>query len=183
MTTKVLFVQGGGEGAHACDLKLARSLEKGLGAGYRVLYPKMPNESDPNYPAWKQRMGEELRKLGDGTIVVAHSIGASILLKMLAEDELDHALRGVFIVAAPFLHAREGWQWKEAELPANAAKKLPPSLPMFLYHGREDEVVPFSHFTLHARTFPQAVARALDGRNHQMNDDLSEVARDIRGLE
>ncbi len=51
---------------------------------------------------------------------------------------------------------------------------------MFLYHGRQDEIVPFSHLELYARTFPQAIVRALDARNHQLNDDLTEVADDIR---
>jgi hypothetical protein len=80
------------------------------------------------------------------------------------------------------MHEREGWQWKEAELPADAAKKLPQDLPLFLYHGRADEDVPFAHLNLYTDTFPTAAARALDGRNHQLNDDLTEVAEDIRKL-
>ena len=182
MTTKVLFVQGGGDEAHAWDARLVASLEQKLGPGYVVVYPQMPNESDPNYPAWKQRIREELPGLGKGAVLVGHSIGASILIKLLAEGGTGQTFKGVFLIAAPFLHEREGWQWKEAELPANAAERLPMGVPLFLYHGQEDEVVPFAHLGLYARRFPLAGTRALAGRDHQLNDDLTEVADDIRKI-
>lgn len=179
---KVLFIQGGGEDAHAWDAKLAKNLEEQLGRGYAVIFPLMPNEADPNYLAWSRRIRRELRAAGDGAVLVGHSMGASMLAKMLAEGEIGPSLKGVFLIAAPFMHARKGWQWAEVELPSNAADKLPKALPIFLYHGRDDEEVPFAHLALYQDTFPQAVARALAGRNHQMNNDLSEVAEDIRKL-
>jgi hypothetical protein len=45
-----------------------------------------------------------------------------------------------------------------------------------------DKIVPFSHLDLYATALPQAFTRRLAGRDHQLNNDLSEVARDIRGL-
>ena len=51
MAKQVLFVQGGGEGAHAEDAALVASLEEKLGRNYRVYYPAMPREADPDYPA------------------------------------------------------------------------------------------------------------------------------------
>jgi predicted alpha/beta hydrolase family esterase len=180
MITKVLFIQGGGAEAHAWDAKLASSLAEKLGPDYEVIFPEMPNEADPNYLAWKGRIQEQLQAAGDGTVLVGHSIGASMLMKMLAEGDAGASLKGVFLVAAPFVHARKGWQWKEAELPVNASGKLPGDLPLFLYHGQEDEEVPFAHLALYMETFPRAVGRALPGRNHQINDDLTEVAEDIR---
>jgi hypothetical protein len=53
MTTHVLFIQGGGEGAHdEWDNKLVASLERALGPAYDVRYPRMPNEGDPNFRTW-----------------------------------------------------------------------------------------------------------------------------------
>lgn len=182
MTRNVLFVQGGGEGAHACDAKLVASLEEHLGGGFAVHYPLMPNESDPGYVAWRDCIGRELRSLGDDAVLVGHSVGAAILIKLLAEEPLEHPIAGIFLIAAPFMHASDGWQWKEAELPANAADALPKDVPLFVYHGRDDETVPFSHLALYSQTFRRATARALEGRNHQLNDDLTEVANDIRAV-
>jgi hypothetical protein len=35
---------------------------------------------------------------------------------------------------------------------------------------------------MYARAFPRAVVRRLGGRDHPLDDDLTEVARDIRRL-
>ena len=50
----------------------------------------------------------------------------------------------------------------------------------FFYHSRDDETVPFAHLALYAQKFPQATIRELNGRGHQLNNDLSEVAEDIK---
>jgi predicted alpha/beta hydrolase family esterase len=182
MTRQVLFVHGAGEGAHACDSKLAMSLREKLGAGYVVHYPMMPDEANPDYGAWTRCIGEELARLGNDVVLAGHSIGASVLIRFLTAGALQQSVAGVFLIAAPFWHDHEVWRWKEAELPVDAADMLPSGVPVFLYHGREDEIAPFSHLALYAKTFPQAIVRALDGRNHQLNDDLTEVADDIRHL-
>ena len=54
--------------------------------------------------------------------------------------------------------------------------------PAIFYHGRDDEVVPYSHVEMYAEMFPRAIVRCLSGRNHQLNDDLSEAALDIKVL-
>jgi predicted alpha/beta hydrolase family esterase len=180
--TKVLFIQGGGEGAHACDAALAKSLADELGPGYAVTYPKMPDEADPNYLAWQACIAAELNALGSHVVAVGHSIGASILIKFLAEAAPDSSVSGIFLIAPPFLHEKDGWPWKEAELRADAAETLPRGIPLFLYHGREDEVVPLAHLEQYSKMFRRALARELIGRNHQLNDDLTEVANDIRSV-
>ena len=55
-------------------------------------------------------------------------------------------------------------------------------LPVMFYHGSEDEFVPFSHLAMYATLFPIATIRRLEGRNHQLNGDLSDIAGDIRAL-
>ena len=179
---QVLFIHGGGEGAHAWDSRLASSLEEKLGAGYVVSYPKMPNEAEPEYEAWKRCISEQHVALGDDVVLVGHSLGASVLIKLLVASPPARSVAGVFLIAAPFWHEHEGWQWKDLELPADAADRAPRGVPMFLYHGRADEFVPFAHLALYAKRFPRATVRALDERNHQLNDDLTEIADDIRKL-
>ena len=49
MPIQVLFIQGAGEAVHdQWDDKLADSLRRELGDRYDVLYPRMPDEADPN---------------------------------------------------------------------------------------------------------------------------------------
>jgi hypothetical protein len=43
-------------------------------------------------------------------------------------------------------------------------------------------VVPFAHLALYTEKLPRATIREFDGHGHQFNNDLSEVARDIKRL-
>ena len=181
MKTSVLFVHGAGEGAHEEDSELAASLQDELGAGYEVRSPKMPNEGSPEYGAWRDRISKEISGMNGDVILTGHSFGASVLLKYLYETNPRRPVAGVFLVATPYWGA-EGWEVDEYALQDDFASKLPEGLPVFFYHGHEDEVVPFEHLELYKQRLPQAAFREFDGRGHQFDDDLSEVAVDIEGL-
>src|SRR5215216_2594264 len=109
MTKQVLFVQGGGKGTHdEWDNRLVASLERKLGAEYKIRYPPMPNEADPNYSLWKTALKKEFASLKDGAILVGHSIGATILINVLAEEPAESAPSGIFLIAAAFV-GNGGW--------------------------------------------------------------------------
>jgi predicted alpha/beta hydrolase family esterase len=176
------LIQGGSEGAHKYDAKLADSLRNKLGPTYEIRYPAMPNEAHPDYKNWKHFILQEVLQMGEDPILVGHSIGASVLIRILADRDQRQSIAGVFLIAGPFWHDHEFWRWDEVALPHDAAVHFPHGVPLFLYHGEEDEVVPVSHLNMYAKAFPQAVVRRLQQRNHQLNDDMSEVARDIESL-
>lgn len=182
MARHVLFVQGGGEGAYRADARLVASLASRLGPGLEIRYPMMPDEASPDYPAWRRRIADELMALGRDAALVGHSLGASILLKAVAESGSRPAFKGVFLIAAPYWGG-EGWGgWPEVALSDAEAAWLSRTIPLVFYHGRDDEEVPLAHLDLYAKALPRATVRRLAGRNHQLNDDLSEVAADIRDL-
>jgi predicted alpha/beta hydrolase family esterase len=179
---QVLFVQGGGSTTHDIwDSKLVASLEQALGPGYTIGYPRMPDEGDPDPLAWKEAIARELRKSSDGVILVGHSVGAAILVDYLADGPLERRIAGVFLIATPYI-GDGGWPSKELRPTKELAAELPGSAPLYLYHGSADETVPFSHIGMFAKALPHAIIRRLDGRNHQLNDDLSDLAHDIRLL-
>jgi pimeloyl-ACP methyl ester carboxylesterase len=99
--TSVLFIQGGGEGAHQVDDLLAASLQKALGSEYDVRYPRMPGESDPDMQTWKAKIARELKALDGEVILVGHSVGGAALLKYLAEEKVEKVIAGLFLLAAP----------------------------------------------------------------------------------
>jgi pimeloyl-ACP methyl ester carboxylesterase len=49
-----------------------------------------------------------------------------------------------------------------------------------VFHGLQDETAPPSHAGLYALAIPQAQVGQLPGRDHQLNNDLSEVAETVR---
>jgi hypothetical protein len=178
----VLFIQGGGEDTHdEWDNKLIERLERELGPDYQICYPRMPKEADPKYADWKAALKKEWAKLDDGAILVGHSIGGTILINALAEEPPDLALSAIFLIAAPFV-GKDGWPSEDIEPMLDLGARLPALSPVYLYHGTEDETAPIEHAGLYARAIPQAVVRRLTGRDHQLNNDMSEVAADIRRL-
>ena len=182
MTVQVLFVQGAGANAHdGWDLELVKSLEQGLGTGYRVRFPRMPDESDPRYATWKPALLRELDSLADGAILVGHSVGGTILLHVLADPLPRVKLRALILIATPFI-GTGGWPSDEIKSDVDFTQRLPAALPVFLYHGSDDETVPSAHVHLYARALPHASLRLLDHRDHQLNNDLGEIVRDIRSL-
>jgi predicted alpha/beta hydrolase family esterase len=178
MANPVLFVHGGGGGSYEADATLVASLRSHLGADYVVRYPRMPNEEDPDYEVWKNVIADELAAMGSGAILVGHSIGGSAIIRAVV-DGIGGSLAGVFLLAAPFWYDHEFWRWDQVKLPPYAAERIPKGVPVFLYHSRQDESIPFAHAEMYARALPQATVRPLDGRNHQLDDDLTEVAREI----
>jgi predicted alpha/beta hydrolase family esterase len=124
MRRQVLFVQGGGQDAHQVDATLAASLAKEIGPDYEVRYPVMPYEASPDYAAWKQALTKQLASMGDGAILVGHSVGATITIMFLTESEPKQMLAGVFLIATPFVGA-EGWRSEDLELPKDIGAKLP----------------------------------------------------------
>ena len=182
MVKQVLFVQGAGEGAHAhWDSKLVASLERELAEGYSVRYPQMPGEDDAKYSAWKAALIREFGSLEDGAILVGHSIGGTILLHVLAEQPPKPRLDGLFIIAAPFI-GEGGWPSDDINDRKDFSECLPPGVPVHLYYGADDDVVPTAHVHLYAKAIPQAVVRVIERRDHQFNNDMSDVARDIRSV-
>jgi pimeloyl-ACP methyl ester carboxylesterase len=179
MSKPVLFIQGGGEGTHdAWDNKLVHSLETTLGQAYTVRYPRMPNEGDPNYAAWRNELFKQLDELGDGAILVGHSIGGAFLIHALAERPAKQKWSAVLLIAPPFFGAGGGWPRDESDQMPDLAG-FPPEIPVFIYHGAADAEVPADHMALYAKAIPHATPRVLPDRDHQLNDDLSEVAHDI----
>jgi pimeloyl-ACP methyl ester carboxylesterase len=180
---QLLFIQGRGAGTHdEWDNELVDSLGRELGPDYEIRYPRMPNEEDPSYVAWKATLEGELAALDDGAILVGHSVGGTILVNALAEDPPAREFGGIFLIAPPFL-GEGGWPSDDPRPRHDLGAGLPRGIPVHFYFGLEDKTTPPSHAELYARAVPQAKIHRLPGRDHQLNNDLREVAAAIRLLQ
>jgi hypothetical protein len=201
--TQILFIQGGG--GHAVhdewDDKLVASLKRELGEGYEVCYPRMPDEDDPKYAKWKPAILREIAGLDEGAILAGHSIGGTMLVHALAElcscegrspDSLSRAgplppqgnkvaHGAIVLISAPYI-GEGGWPSDEIEAKPDLGALLPDGVPVHLFHGSKDETAPPAHADLYAKAIPQAEVHKLPGRDHQLNNDLKEVAEVVRTL-
>ncbi|WCN83300.1 alpha/beta hydrolase [Micromonospora sp. LH3U1] len=175
-TPQILFIQGAGAGTYdEWDNKLVDSLRRELGDGYEVRYPRMPDEDDPSYATWSAAIRREIAAVADGAVVVGHSVGGTILVNALAERPPERELTAIVLIAAPFVGAG-GWPGDGFESPYDLGATLPRGVPVHVFHGLQDETAPPSHADLYAGVIPQAQLHRLPGRDHQLDNDLSEVA-------
>ena len=161
---RVLFIQGAGENTHdEWDSGLVDSLTTALGTGYEVRYPRMPNESDPSYARWSAAIWREMAELDERGVVVGHSIGGTILVQTLIDRPPERELAAIVLIAAPFVGGG-GWPGEDFEFSEDLRDRLPTGVPMYVFHGGQDEIAPASHARLYAKTFPGALVRVLPGR-------------------
>ncbi|MFL6576853.1 MAG: alpha/beta fold hydrolase [Povalibacter sp.] len=183
MKRQLLFIQGAGEGTHdEWDDKLVASLRKELGPDFEIRYPRLPNEDAPSYSAWKPALEKSLLALEDGAIAVGHSVGATILIAMLAEQSSMQRLGAIVLIAPPFV-GDGGWPSEDMQLPDDLGARLGQDVPVLFFNGLEDDTVPPAHAERYARLIPQARFHPLPGRDHQLNNDLKEVAVAILQLQ
>jgi len=180
MTTNVLFIQGAGRGAHEEDRSIADELQRALGEGFRLQFPRMPGEDDPKLDTWKRAIALEAQH-GRADIVVAHSAGAAMLADLLAEGRGDVDLprvRAVFLLAPPYV-GEEGWDFTGFNLDAQRDRPRELDLALSFYFGDDDETVPADHAALYRKVFPGAAFTRLSDCDHQFSEHVAHVARDV----
>ncbi len=173
MNKQLLFIQEGGKGGYKADAELVASLQKTLGKGYGINYPEIkPDESAPDI-GWTQQIGKKISETGSNIILVAHSFGASMILKYLSENFVNKKIAGIFLIATPFWNGNEDWQ-TGLKLQENFADHLPlKEIPIFFYHCRDDEEIPFSHLDHYRQKLAQATFLEIKKGGHQLNNDLT----------
>ena len=139
---------------------------------------RMPDEEDPSYARWSTAIWREMAALDDDAVLAGHSVGGTILVNALAERPLERGLAAIVLIAAPFVGAG-GWLSDEFELPYDLGARLPQGVPVHVFHGLKDETAPPAHADLYARVIPQAQLHRLPRRDHQLGNDLSDVAEAI----
>jgi len=177
MQPTILFFQGAGDGAYDEDHRLVDSLQQSVGNKYRVIYPKMPDEGMPDYTQWKPVIAKAIEDSSEPLILVGHSLGAYFLVRYLSEETLQKPIRSIHLIAPPYPWGDKNWEFEDLTLPDNFGAKLPKTK-IFLYHSRDDQIVPFAHMALYAEAVPNAATRTTtDG--HQLGNNLAVVAADI----
>ena len=182
MTVELLFVQGGGAGAHVADRLLADGLTRALGVGFRVHFPAMPDEADPDPALWKTAIADALARTR-AAVLVAHSAGAAIVADMLAQcDQAPfEAVRGVLLLAPPYV-GEGGWSLPGFHLDDPISPPTAVEPPLLLLFGSADQTVPLDHAALYAGRFPRASIHRLGGGDHQFGGFMPRVAKAVRAL-
>ena len=159
MKTKIFLAHSAGlqsaPGEGSFDL--AQYLRNVAGANSELIFPVVKDPDNPSYKNWKTLLDTEIEKLQEPVILIGHSLGASVLLKYLSEEQPDLQIKGLFLVAAP-QWSSDGWDTKEFALQQNDPAKLIQVDQLYFYHCIGDPIVPFEHLNYYRDAFPDAVS-------------------------
>ena len=104
-----------------------------------------------------------------------------MLLKYLTGASVATQIKAICIISAPYPNAEPAWTFDGFHLPDGFASLLPAGSPVYLYASKNDDTVPFAHRDLYAAAIPGSTTRTTSG-GHQLGNNLTLVAEDIRGL-
>ena len=154
-------------------------LREDLGEGYEVILPIMPNKTNARFEEWKLWMDKIVPFLNDDVIFVGHSMGGSFLVKYLSENKFPKKIKAVFLVSAMFDYDDDGYSLQSFSLPEKLDLQTDK---VYLYHSKDDEVVPFRSMTNFKLKLLNAVTRIFEDRGHMNQETFPELATDIKDL-
>ena len=154
-------------------------LRKKLGGDYEVIQPIMPNKNNAQFSEWKLWFEKFVPFLNNEIILIGHSLGAVFLAKYLSENKFPKKIKAVFLVGAIYDKDDEGYNVVNFTLPANLDLQTET---VYLYHSKDDPVVPFSALEQYKKALPKAQIRVFDNRGHINQEEFPELAQDILNL-
>lgn len=176
----VLFVHGGGGEAHRYDQEIVDRLQDELGPDIPISFPLIEGLEGLDWSKVETQLGDTLRQLPQGAIVVAHSVGASAMVKLLSHG-VDPKLTQLLLLACPYSATDGEWGDSDFSFPANFARRLPRDLKMVLWHSDDDEDIPVDSAHRYAEKLPDAKVVIVHEHGHQFTGSLKFLADAIRG--
>lgn len=164
--------------------KWSGNLAEDLGDEYAVFRPQMPNKQNAKYEEWKIWFERHFEHLRDDVILLGWSQGGYFLLKYLCENTFPFKIKGLFLVAAPCepeafgLEDGGDFNFDIEQLP-NVTKKVKN---IFIFHSKDDPVVPFSHGEKLAQALPEAEFITFTDKNHFLIEEFPELISKIKAL-
>jgi uncharacterized protein len=178
---KILFAHSAGpqyaEGKGSYDL--VKYLKSKLSDEFEILFPTIEKPNTPTYEKFKKMFVATFNGIAEPVILVGHSLGGSTLLKYLSEERHDISISGLFLVATPYWKSN----MKEFQLKENFQTSLKKIPSIFLYHSKNDTVVPFEHLKFYQTAFKAATVRELPGKEHRFSKGLSQLVSDIKSID
>lgn len=161
---------------------MASSLQAALGSKYEWICPRMPEPENPSSDVWRKTLQSELANLQGNVILIGHSLGGTTLLKHVADTGNVDGVIGMFLLGMPYWGIDEEWQREEFVLPDHFASQAGKIAHLYVYHNRDDEIVPLTHVRQYEKQLPFATIRLLDEGGHLFVNGCPQLVRDINGI-
>ncbi len=162
-----------------------RILPKVLGKKYDVLVPRMPNRTYARYREWKIWFERISKMVQDEIILVGHSLGGLFLVKYLSENNFPSKIKALILIAAPFKddkNIKTKISLKDFALSKPLFKVRNQCQNIYIFHSKDDPIVPFSHAEKYKKALPGAKLIALKNRGHFTQKTFPELSKLILSL-
>ncbi|MHB8652169.1 MAG: alpha/beta hydrolase [Minisyncoccota bacterium] len=158
------------------------NLEEQLGENYTVILPRMPNSLNAKYVEWKIWFDKIVPYVEEEAVFVGHSLGGIFLAKYLAENTTPKRTKALFLVAAPFDDTDCEYSLADFALPVRLRALHDCTGKIFIYHSKDDPIVPILDVYKYQRELPNAVIKIFEDRQHFNQEDFPEIVADIKSL-
>lgn len=146
-----------------------------LGKKFEVIAPSMPNKTNAQYHEWRIWFQKFIPFFRDRAIFIGHSLGGLFLAKFLSENNFTKKISGMFLIAAPFGAGN-------FRAPKNFKKFQRQGGKIFLYHSKDDRIVPFLDSKKYQKKLKNATVRVFKDRGHFNKERFPELVKDIQTL-
>ncbi len=150
-----------------------RKLGEDLGEKFEVIYPKMPCKVNAKFLEWKIWLEKYFPFLKKDIVLIGHSLGAAFLLKYLAKNKFPVPVSQLHLVAAPI--GIKGDYLGSFKPPKNLANVEKAAKKIFLYHSKDDPIVPFSNFEELSIRLPSAKKFVFQNYGHFIIEKFPEI--------
>ena len=152
---------------------------------FTVIKPEMPNKDMARYSAWKLWFEKHFPFLDEeNLILIGHSLGWMFLIKYLGENNFPFKISQLHLVAPALddqgLNEGDNYLWDFAydiTVINNLEKKADQ---IFIWHSKDDPVVPFSHSERIKAELPTAQFIVFEDRWHLNQAEFPELIDVIR---
>lgn len=167
-------------------LKWRDRLKHALSNERQVFLPQMPNAQNATYRAWKIWFEKHLPYLqAERLVLIGSSLWWRFLCKWLSENTFPWAINQLHLVAACI--SADGVEWEgSADFGFDHTKLThlqQQCEEIFLYHSRDDEIVPYTQAELLQSYLPKATLLTFETRNHFFQPALPELLENMRVYE
>ena len=151
-----------------------------LGSEYEVYLPQMPNKDNAKYKEWKIIFDKILPLLDKDAIFIGHSMGAIFLAKYFSESDTGE-VKALFLVAPPYEDSAEE-SLDDFNFTADLSLLSKQVKNIFIYHSKDDYVVPFAHGEEYAKRLPGSRFKVFEDRGHFNQETFPEILEDIQSI-
>ncbi len=153
------------------------NFKEDLGRNYDVIIPKMPCKRNAKYIEWEIWFNNYIPFLKDSIILIGHSLGATFLIKYLLKNKFPKKISQLHLISAAIKEKNEDLA---SFLPPKNLKPLEKICSkIFLWHSKNDQIVPFSDFKILANQLINAEKMVYKNRGHFNQRHFKSLAKKI----